>query len=53
MQNLDAISGTPEVLAHFLGNHHRPVLAPCASERDCQIALTLMDVMRQQVDEQI
>src|SRR5258708_4732282 len=53
MLDLCAISGRSQVFVDLFGNHDRAVMAARAAEGDSQIALALMNVMRQQVDQQL
>ena len=53
MHDFHAVSGAAQVFSDFLGDHDGTVLSPRAAERDRQIALAFMNVMRQQVDEQL
>src|SRR5260370_28010948 len=42
----------PQRFLHGLGQHHRAVLPARAAERNCQVALALSNVMRDQVGQQ-
>ena len=53
VHDLHAISGAAKVLADFLGDHHRAMLSTGAAESDRQIAFSLVNVVRQQIDEKI
>ena len=53
MHDFDTISGAAQVLADFLGDHDGAVLASGTTERDSQVALAFVDVVRQQIDQQI
>src|SRR5579864_2861443 len=53
MHEFDAISGVPKMFADFLGDHDRTVLSAGTTERNRQIALSLVDVVRQKVNEQV
>src|SRR5450631_1627860 len=52
MCDFHAISRAAKMFADFLGDHDGAVLAAGAAERDRQVALALVDVVRQQ-EEQI
>ena len=39
-------------LADVFGDHHRAMLAACASETDGQVTFSFVNVMRKQVDQQ-
>src|SRR5579859_3375976 len=52
VHNFDAISSAPQVLAHVLGNHHRAMLSPSAAESNGEIALSFVDVVRNQIHQQ-
>ena len=42
-----------QVLADLVGHHHGPMLSAGAAEGDGQVALTLTDVMGQQIDQEV
>ena len=50
---LHAIPCVAKAFADLLGDHDRAVLSAGTSEGDREVALTFMDVMRDQVDKQI
>ena len=52
MHDLHFVSRLPQPLVHILGDHHRAMLPPGASEADGQVALALANVVRQQLDQQ-
>jgi hypothetical protein len=49
VNHLNFVARLGQTLAHLLGNHHRAMLAPGTAEGDCQIALTLADIVRNQI----
>src|SRR5579871_540260 len=53
MHNFDAVSGATKVLANILGDHYRTMLPSGATKGDGEVALSLVDVVRQQVHQQI
>src|SRR5579859_2957207 len=53
MDGLDPVAFFRQALVDFLCDHHGAVLAPRATEGHCQIALALLDVMRQQEEQQL
>src|SRR5439155_702827 len=50
---LGAVPGAAEALVDLLGDHHRPMMAARAAERDREIALAFTDVVRQQIDQKV
>src|SRR5690242_11034621 len=46
VQSFYLVAGFAQALGHVLGDHHRPVLASGAAERDRQIALPFLHVVR-------
>jgi hypothetical protein len=46
MHNFHTIAGAPKMLAYFLGDHDGTVLSAGTAERDGQIALAFMNVVR-------
>src|SRR5690349_6598149 len=48
----DAISSLAETLAELAGDHHAAMMPAGAAERDGQIALAFLDIVRQQIDQQ-
>src|SRR5260370_14468338 len=52
MRDLHFVSRFPQPLADIFGDHHRAVLSARTSEADGQVALSLANVVRQQVDQQ-
>src|ERR1700687_1701974 len=52
MRDLHFVSRFPQPLADIFGDHHRAVLSAGTSEADGQVALSLANVVRQQVDQQ-
>src|ERR1700679_4368186 len=53
MDGLDPISLLGQPLAHLLGNHYRTMLAASAAKGHGQVALALLNVMRQQKQQQL
>src|SRR5271166_4713768 len=53
VHNLHPVSCFVQAFAHLLGDHHGAVLTACTTEADREVALALMDVVRQQVHQQI
>src|ERR1700683_5839902 len=53
MHNFHTITGAPKMFAYLLGDHDGTVLSAGTAERNGQIALAFMNVVREQVDEQI
>ena len=47
------VSCAAQPLADIFGNHHRAVLTPGTTETDGEVALALMNVVGQQVDQQV
>ena len=45
--------GLRQALAKLVGDHHAAMMAAGAAERNGEIALAFLDVVRQQVDQQI
>src|SRR5690349_15253414 len=41
------------MLADFLGHHYRAMLSAGAAESDCQITLSLMNVVRKEIDQKL
>ena len=39
--------------ADFIRNHYRAVLTTGTAEGDCQVTLSLANIMRQQIDEEV
>ena len=52
MHDLYAISRFPQPFTDLFRNHHRAMLAAGTTKRNRQVALSLVDVMRQQVHQQ-
>ena len=53
MNHFYAVIGAAQTLAHLLGDHHGAMLAPGATERDREIDLAFVYVMRNQIDQQV
>ena len=53
MFHFDPVPGLGQPLLHLFRNEHRAVLAAGTAERNCQVALTLANVVRNQVHQQV
>src|ERR1700691_5602836 len=53
MQCLHLVAGFPQTLGHLLGHHDTAMLPAGAAEADSEIALSLLDIVRQKVQHEV